>query len=474
MSLTALAFLAVYFAGLGLAFFRPIFGLMAYLWAFYQYPESRWWSGDVPSLRWSLIAAAVTLVAERLYTLRDGGRDSTSERTAEDSSDSTTPWYYVGGLVWLTAFSAWIWIQTPWALNRTWHFDGAILFSKYVVLFFLLFRLIRDTKSAELFGWAHVAGCVLWGWLAWSADVNGRMELSLGPGVEDANGAGLHLGTGVAFAGLLLFGSRYKLRWLVIPAIPFILNGVILTASRGSMLGLIAAGIIALLLGPRKKRAITVGGVLLGAVLFFILAGSEVFWDRMATLRPSEGEEVEASAASRVVIADANWQMFLDHPVGVGHRGNLVLSPDYIPLMYLSPDVNLRAAHNTILAVLVDHGAIGAILYVGLHLWAALKLIKMKRLDKQGLPQELGTLRAAAGATLAALIVCGFFSNYIKAEVGIWSFALVAILDSLCTQWVAEQKAARVTTSAVAQLPAMTAAPVDRRPRGNAQPVRTM
>jgi hypothetical protein len=64
MSLTALIFLAVYGLLLALAFLRrPYWGLLAYMWAFYNHPEARWWGEQVPALRYSLIAAVVTLLA---------------------------------------------------------------------------------------------------------------------------------------------------------------------------------------------------------------------------------------------------------------------------------------------------------------------------------------------------------------------------------------------------------------------------
>ncbi len=64
MSITALGFLGVYAIGLVLAFVRhPRYGLFAYLWVFYNHPPSRWWGEQLPDVRWSLIAAIVTMLA---------------------------------------------------------------------------------------------------------------------------------------------------------------------------------------------------------------------------------------------------------------------------------------------------------------------------------------------------------------------------------------------------------------------------
>ena len=428
---------------------------MAYLWAFYNYPEARWWGQDLPDLRWSLLAASVTLVADFLH----GPRNPPPEHTASGHPENSSPPFplLTGGLVWLSTFALWLWIQTPWAINPAWHFEGCMLFTKYVILFVVMYRLLDSRRSVELFAFAHIAGCFMWGWIARASNVDGRVELRLGPGVEDANTIGLHLGTGAAFAGLLFLASKSRLRWIAVPAIPFILNGVILTASRGAMLGLVAGGAAALLLGPRQRRFVMVTLAVLGGALFLYLAQSELFWQRMSTLKPEEGQELESSAASRFGIAEANWRMFLDYPMGVGHRGDIVLSPRYVPELFLDEELGVRAAHNTMLAVLTNHGFPGGILYFGLHIWAFRTLWRLKRLDRKGLPGDLGAFRGAAGASLAALVVCGLFSNYIKAEVGIWAFAIVAVLERLCREWETMQAngappgAVELGTSALAQ-----------------------
>ena len=72
---TALAFLLLYVLGLVLAIFvRPLYGLYTYVVVFYLHPPSRWWGGALPDLRWSLIAAAVTLLAISIHSIRDDNR----------------------------------------------------------------------------------------------------------------------------------------------------------------------------------------------------------------------------------------------------------------------------------------------------------------------------------------------------------------------------------------------------------------
>lgn len=341
----------------------------------------------------------------------------------------------------LCLFTAWMWLQSLWAIDPDLHFEGCILFTKYVILFFVVERLVATEASLELFSWAHVGGCFWWGWQAYRYNGTGRLELEFGPGVADSNTLGFHLVTGLAFAGLMLVALPRRRRFLLLGMIPFILNGVILTASRGATLAMAAAAGGTLAFAPRLRRWVVYGGAALGIVLFLQLAGSELFWQRMGTMKVEEGEDLEASAASRFDIASANWRMFLDHPMGVGYRGNVALSGLYMPQWVLTAAGD-RAAHNTYLAVLVDEGAPGLLLFVGLHLWALISLIKLKRLDRSGLSATLGVYRGAVAGGLIAYVVAGLFTNFITAEVGIWLLALIFPLS--CLSRAAIQSAAPV------------------------------
>lgn len=340
-------------------------------------------------------------------------------------------WLSSGAARLLLLFTALMWLQTAWAVNTTYNVDGAILFTKYVVLFFVLQQLLASPRTIELFAWAHVAGCFLWGWTGFTTDVSGRFEKVLGPGVDDANVLGFHLATGLAFAGLMALGLRGGRRLLAFAAIPIILNGIILTASRSAVVGLAAGGFAAIVWGAKAHRGRMILGAALGLVLVGLLAQDDLFWTRTATITAAaESDELDNSAASRIDIFKANWQMFLDHPMGAGHRGNEVLSPDYVDETLLT-STGQRSAHNTAIAALVDHGIPGILLWLALQYWALRVLWRLRKLDRQGWATSLGMYRGAAAAGLAAYWICGLFLNLLKAEAFIWLVALIAVLDQL-------------------------------------------
>jgi O-antigen ligase len=416
VSLTAIAFVTIYGLGLLLAFVRhPSFGLLSYVWSFYNLPPSRWWGSELPGWRWSLIAAVVTAAALMWH-----------KAARPDEVPARAPWMRSGGAWLLLMFVAWMWLQTLWAVAPDRNIEGAMLYTKYAVLSYVLYNILVDTLTVERFAWAHVLGCLSWGWTGFVSNVWGRWETVIGPGIDDSNVLGFHLVTGLAFAGFLFLTVQGRRRWLAFVAIPFILNGIILTASRSAMLGLIAAGIAALVLAPARHRRVVVGSLVLGLALLVMLARNDLFWERAISIAATT--EMDRSAESRLEILRANWRMALDHPFGAGHQGNEVISPDYIDPEWLTD--GRRSAHNTWMAVLVDQGIPGLVLYAGLYLWVV-RLFLRRPVTLGRLPVSVSGCWAAAGAGVAAFLASGQFMNLFKTEVVLWLIAVTPAIETL-------------------------------------------
>lgn len=342
-------------------------------------------------------------------------------------------WHENWGVRILIGYASWMWIQTFWAVNVTQHIEGCILFTKYVVLFYIIYKVLSDLKTFELFSIAHITGCFIFGWIAYTSTVAGRLDSVGGPGMDDANILAMHQITGAAFAGFLFLALKGRWRWLAFSAIPFILNTIILTGSRGALIGMAGAAMAALVLSPRRQRWVIHGAMALGLVLFLWLS-HDMFWARMETIKVTEESEMEASARSRIELIRYGLKMAADYPWGAGYRGHRALSAKYLPEYLLTVNQEgraVRSAHNTFMAVLVEQGIPGSLLFISLQCWIWITLFKLKSSLKRNQNNILSCYIAATGTSLMAVFVCSQFISAMNAEVQFWLIALLAVLIKL-------------------------------------------
>jgi O-antigen ligase len=426
--LTALAFLTGFAGLLVLAVVRhPIFGLYAYLASFYVHPPSRWWGQLLPDLRWALLAAAVTAAALIVHRGR--------LRPDHPAWPTSLP------AVLLAAFVLWLWVQNAWALDSRLHLDATIQYTKYLLVFYFVYRLAETPERMRGILFVHVLGCAYLALLARYADnyVDGRLNGVGGPGIDDANSLGMFLGTGVAVAGTLALAERGWRRAVAVVAGAIILNGLILTASRGAFLGVLAAALVALLLKPRQYRKLFWVFAAVGAIGAVSLMDQR-FIDRMSSITTAveRTEEIDDSAESRWALKEAQLRMFAAHPFGAGHKGTAVLSPQYLDRKWLTfragedESQAARASHNTFLTLLVEQGVFGALFYLLLVLWGFRAGLQLKRASGISADPRPVAYGLASLSALAVVLVAGQFTDYLMAEVQIWMAAiLVASLRAL-------------------------------------------
>lgn len=419
--LTALAFVVGYFSLLALALVRhPIWGLYAYLASFYVHPPSRWWAQSLPDLRWALVSAGVTLLAMLIHRAR-----LEPQRTA---------WYATTPGVLMIVFVTWLWIQLSWALDQKAHLDAAIQYMKYLVAFYLVYRLAATPERLRDILLLHVAGCGYLGLLArWTDNyVDGRLNGVGGPGIDDANSLGMFLGTGLMAAAMLALVERGWRRIFVIVAGPVILNGLVLAASRGAFLGVLAGGLVVFLVKPAQSRRLFWMFALVGAIGAVSMMDQR-FIDRMFSITAAveRTEEIDDSAESRWATIEAQMKMFVDHPYGVGHKGTVVLSPRYLERKWLTrrpgeaESAAGRASHNTFFTALVEQSIPGAAVYFVFILWGLRAVFRIRARQRVDVAMHL-PYGGAAAAALAVVLVAGLFTDYLMAEVQIWMAALLS------------------------------------------------
>jgi hypothetical protein len=442
VSLTGFLFMVAFLAALTLAYVRhPIYGLYAYVADFYLHPPSRWWGQFLPDLRWSMLAAVVTLTAIVLRAPPDPGRQR---------------WYATTPGKFMILFTAWFWLGGLWALDPAQHWPASVLMAKYLLVYFMVYRLIDTPAKTTTFLLLHVAGCFYLGYLAFGmSDGSGRLDGVGGPGIDDSNTLSMHLGTGVVAAAMLTLHLKDWRRYFCIAAIAFAMNAIVLTGSRGAFLALVAGGLMLLYLRPVAYKKMFYVFAALGVVLFARVASTQ-FWDRMQTVQVAaagDEEEMDGSALSRYVMAKAQLDMATLYPLGAGHRGSEVLSPRYLAQEFMTTS-GVRSSHNVFLTILVEQGVPGAIVFVCILVWTGRTLRRLKRETAVPNPTPDQITRAvhaaAIGGGLMVILIAGVFADFSKCEVQVWLMALLASMLQPAS-----------APAAVAVTPAPTPGPVE-------------
>ena len=424
MALVGIAFSLVFaFACLMALVRHPIYGLMAYLAAFYIHPPSRWWGqGILLDVRWALIAAGVTLVGIAVHRRARVARP-----------------FFSFGVSWaLLIFLAWIWVQSFWAAAPELQQELTTIYAKFIVAAYMIYRTVDSEKHLRWFLWAHVLGCFYLSWIAFTSYSSGRFEEFGGPGINEANAAANQLVTAILVAASLFIAGGFRQKVLATGVMPFLVNALVATASRSGFLAFCVGGLIFNLFTPRGIRGQVRVISVLGIVLLLMVSGT-IYWQRVNTIAAG-GQEIEGvdTGSGRLDIIRAQLNMARDFPLGCGHRCTGVYARDYIAEKHFKDmrDDQTRTSHNTFFTLLVEQGWPGAVFYLFLLVWTLWTLRRQKKLypDDDGI---LGRVLPAVAGSLMAVFVGDMFVDYLKHEVRIW---LIAILMAIVAMREAREK----------------------------------
>jgi putative inorganic carbon (hco3(-)) transporter len=409
MSRMAVFWAAMYFGNLAAAIIHPIYPMVAYLTFYYLPPHLNWWGRDLPSLRYSLIASAVLLLS--IVFFRSNMEPVKRERNY--------------AMPWLLAWGANTVLVTAWALQvaRSWIYTVVCL--KLVLLYALIPAAIRTPTHFDVFGTVHVAGAFYWGYKAWDNPRRqaGRLIEVGGPDTQNDNQAAGHLVTVIPFAVLYVLTVKRRVpRLLYAGATAFIINVFILCNSRGATIGLLAAGVSAILLAGKGRRKRLIGVAILSTAALLYLADPQFIERQQTTANPQDN-----SALSRYMLWSAGMQMIRDYPFGGGGRTYHILSARYLPAEFLEKnDAEEKSPHNSFIQVATDWGIHGFVLYcgfLGATLWMLHRIRKRTPGNSWYVYRSL-TIETALIGTMTA----GFFSSRAYGESIYWMCALAFAL----------------------------------------------
>ncbi len=291
---------ALTYGGAAVSLVKPWYGLLVYVAFAILRPESLWyWS--VPQGNYSRIVAIALLLGWVLHQFGD--------------------WKWGKGrivVLSLLGFLGWMIISALVAPIKEMGFLAVECMAKVVLPFVVGVTLIDSVKQLKQLAWVIVLSQ---GYVAYELNLmymNGFNRVTeIGFGGMDNNCVAIAMDTGLGAALFLGMGStgRWWARLVALIAAGSMLHVVLISDSRGGMLGAILTGGISFILLPKRPIHYVVAVIGLGLALHF--AGEGVRERFMTTF--ADKTQRDASAESRVVLWSACWEEIKANPVfGVG------------------------------------------------------------------------------------------------------------------------------------------------------------
>lgn len=252
---------------------------------------------------------------------------------------------------------------------------------------------------------------------ATSAEQKSLDDLRFIGGIGDPNELAALLLPGLALAIGAVGALRVSggLRWLAVVAAVLALATLLLTASRGGLIGLFVALVVALVFAGRWRGPAAFGAMVLLVVAFTYFGVYAPEGERQRILAPTQGEG--RAQESRLTLWQVATRVIEDNPVnGVGVGNYEEESVKYV----LQPGETFRSdaviddnqpAHNTYLQVFAELGVVGFAMFSALlafSLWSTVRAAWNFR-DLGDVPMEImsRTLLAGQAGMLTAIF---FFS----------------------------------------------------------------
>lgn len=269
------------------------------------------------------------------------------------------------------AFVAWFALSASQARDSTRAFEQLRELSKIVLPFLVGVTMMKTEDDWRRLLWTIV---LAQGYVSLEMNMDyllkGRNTAALGFGGVDNNYLGVSMLTvlGPAIA-LMLSSTKWYGRCLAGGVVVLILHTILLTFSRGAMVGLLALGATAFVMMPKRPKY--VGAMLLLTLLAVRLTGPEL-WERYATTFASE-EERDASAQGRVELWLDCLEVISDHPVlGIGPSNWRAIAVEY-------GWTEGKSAHSVWMETAAETGIPGVLALILFFGWALLRLWPIAR-----------------------------------------------------------------------------------------------
>jgi hypothetical protein len=443
MSNFGVMFLGSYALCIYATFFKDItWGICLYLMQYWLNPQTRWWYGSLPDVRWSFTISICIMGA---YVMKMG--KYTKNRLGDVPQ---TKWFALNLMV--------IIIINSWAVWPEMHSRFMTDHIKLLIFIFLTYKTIDNPKKFD----AAMLTCMVGGFYVAhetrkkGRNQDGRVE---GTGPADSGGDGNNASASlITLIPMLLYFvvkshvEKHKLwkRLLLLLLLAFVGQAVVLINSRGAFIGLVlSCGYMGYFVFFNKKvtmkqRFQLIMLVVLGLCAFLALA-DDTFWERMSSI--SEESESESGGGGRKLFWTIAWnEVVRDYPMGAGGWGFAYLSPHYVPPEFMPQNASMRAVHSLYFQCIVERGYWGAPVWACLILSNFLFLRKIKKhlVKVKNLPRYFQALALESG--FIAFLIAATFLNRLNCEILYWQPMFVACFGNiyLIKDWASKEVEERV------------------------------
>lgn len=327
-----------------------------------------------------------------------------------------------GVLVTVFLFAVWITLSAAWAQSPGTAGTQAGYYWLAAAVLLVVLTTVRTSREATIVALAFVIGGVLAAVVGLASGglstttataqttVSGR--LTGGGGDPNLQAAAFVASIFVTVGLFSLYRSR-GVRILLTLAVTLITIAFFATESRGGLIALAVAAIVAIVVSPRVQRRRIIGLVLLMALIAVVaLGGKHGALSRITDLG--------GGTSGRNDIWGVAAMVFKQHPIiGVGANNFSVVEPNYALDLrnatyvgYIAETPLVIPAHNSYLQMLADLGIVGLVAYLAAILaclrsyWQAVRLF-----DRTGRPAHAQLARACLMGTIGFLTAIFFITD---------------------------------------------------------------
>ena len=388
MGLRDLVLLAIYVVGIPASFLEPFVGILFWAWISYFNPQDFTW-GFASHIPIGFLVAIPTLIG-LVFTKRKQSPPLTLETVL-----LAMLW------LWFAVTTANVFV-TPVLEHHLSDTLGAMWkVSKILAMAFVALMLVTEPRRLRWWYLITAGSFALFALKTsvWGVFTGGQFR-AYGPRnsmIYDNNDFGLAMNMALPmFVALARTEQSRALRWCFWAAVPMGIMTIILTYSRGALLGL--AMVLLALVVKSKRRWLGFGALLVVGIITFAEAPGQWF-ERMQTLRDVQQDR---SVQARLRSWTFSYLLFRDHPL-LGGGFQTYTAPLYARYSLLTERV--QGPHSIYFQVLAEHGLPGLTLFLllaGSCFWNCGRLAAR-------FEQQEGSEHLAAYANMAQLSLVPFF-----------------------------------------------------------------